>query len=157
MGDVTFIDPIWRWCHLYWPNLKVMSPLFTKYEGDITFTDQIWRWHHLCWPNLMVMSHSLTQSKVDITLIDLLWRWWHLHLSCNWIKKGGAPGRVCWVSCWVVHQLQWEHHQSCLLHHYPELKNIGLTFWVVRKTSFWFGRHVLNMNALDNNGPIWDF
>ena len=24
----------------------------------------------------------------------------------------------------------------------PELKNIGLTFWHFRKTSFWFSRHV---------------
>ena len=24
----------------------------------------------------------------------------------------------------------------------PELKNIGLTLWVIRKTSFWFSRHV---------------
>ena len=25
----------------------------------------------------------------------------------------------------------------------PELKNISLALWVIQKTSFWFGRHVI--------------
>ena len=49
--------------------------------------------------------------------------------------------------------LIWGHISPEWVSH-PELKNIGLTFWHFRKTSFWFSRHVREEQPTRDNDKI---